>query len=132
MEKIIILLSHLVCSFFIHVSAIVNYIFYNEISIAQKAITFITAIILLCADYYLCKRLSYGQCKWIHWFDLPLMIAPCGFVLYITLSKYIYYYKPYHFSFSEIMIIFVILLVEISILIERLKLIRFSAPAEKP
>ena len=132
MEKIIILLSHLVCSFFIHVSAIVNYIFYNEISIAQKALTFITAIILLCADYFFCKRLSYGQCKWIHWFDLPLMIAPCGFVLYITLSKYIYYYKPYHFSLSEIMLIFVILLVDISILIERLKLIRFSAPAEKP
>lgn len=131
MKKTIIILFHLVCSFFIHVSAIVDYIFDNEISVTQKALTFITVVVYLSADFFLCKHLSCGQCKWIHWFDLPLMAAPCGFVLFMTLSKVIQYNKAYLFEFSEIILILVILLVENSLLIERLKLIRYSMPAEK-
>ena len=123
MKKVLTVLIHLAVGLSIQLYTATLYIFGAEIPWAKQPLAFVVSFLLIAADDFLCRRLSAGKGRLIHLFDLPLLLAPCGLIAYVTADKLL----SWGFSgveAGEWLFIFGVLVVETGLVLERLALIR--------
>ena len=126
MKRALVLLMHLFTCIIIQIAALGYYIFENQISILQKGIALLAAIVLLFCDYFVGLHVADSQHKWIHCFDLPLLCVPSGYVAYMTMSTIKQYGFVYYVQLSDIVLLAGIFTIEICLLGERIRLFHLS------
>ncbi len=136
-KRIGTLVVHLIGSAVIQTYALVYYIFGREIGTARKWLAIIAALLIIAIDYVICRQLIVPAGKaggrLLHGWDLLLMALPCGLMTFtIGMDPGYGGLSVLRLPFSEGLVVFGTLFVELCLIVERILLIRASKAEPGP